>query len=107
MDGFNENNIEWYLLDYWRCKCRYLVAGAMVENAKHSMASAGTQWDLALSAAIQHVLVVLSHCCSPNELTLHASLIYCGQNALKLLFRFSFRPFYEFSFAFESFLLNS
>lgn len=82
-----------YLLDYWRCRCKDWAAAVGAGSATRWMDSA---WiPEARQSLIQRVLVVLLQCCS-HEMTLHVFLICCEQNASKLLFRFSFRPFFSF-----------
>jgi len=87
--------------DCWRCRCTGWAEVAAAESA--------TRWTdsvwipKALPSSRLHALAVWLRCCSQHGMTLHVSLICCEQNASKLLFRFSFRPFFWVSLMSECF----
>ena len=71
-----------------------------MESAIHWTGFVGSRW---AQLSIRRASVVVLRCCFQHEMTLHVSLICCEQNASKLLFRFSFRPFYTQQMFFEEF----
>lgn len=90
-----------YSLDCWRCRC---TGWAEVEAAGSATRWTDSVWIPQAPQSLRlRALAVWLRCCSQHGMTLHVSLICCEQNASKLLFRFSFRPFFWVSLMGECF----